>query len=255
MNFIKKLKSLKIFDYIFVLLEIIILGILVLFQIKTLVTCSDLVKYTQLYYPGAKICKIFLIALPLLWIISYFISFIFEDKHEIKDLKNLMVVYVLLGFIANMFTLTMEDYPLINMIIFFVSYLLLGITLMKDLKELVVHAISIILFIALGLVVSSLRTPIGIVACLCASLLLSNLILTILKLINTKDKFYIYILLGVSFALISDLSIGLRTAISNNNLNNVVSMIVWPTYVISLVAFIFGYNIYHQGLEQKEKDK
>ena len=252
MEFFKRLKALNVFDYIFVLIEIIILGIMIIFQIKTITNCSDLVKYAQLYYPGVKICKIFLIGLPFLWIVSYFISHIIDDKHKIFDFKNLMVIYVLLGLIANIFTLAMENYPIINMSIFLGSYLLLGFALIKDSKEIYIHVIALILFLALALVISSLRSPIGIIASLCAGLLVSNLILTIFKYVATKNKYYLYFLIGIAFALISDVSLGLRSVVSNNVLNNIVSFIVWPTYVISLIMLIFGYNIYHQSLDIKE---
>ncbi len=252
MNFLKKLKSLNVFDYIFVLLEVIILVIMFVFQIKTMVDCSDLVKYAHLYYPMVKICRLFVIGLPFLWIIAYFISHIIDDKHKLLDIKNLMVIYILIGLIANIFIFIDDNNSIINMSLFLGSYLLLCVILLKDVKELIIHAISLMLFLAISFFIPSLNNVSGVIASLCFGLLISNLILTIFKYIKTKDKYYLYMLFSILFALISDGCIGLRTILTNTVSNNIFSMIVWPTYVINLILFIFSYNIYHQGLDSKE---
>ena len=103
----KKLKSIISLDLIFIILEVIILFIMIFFQIKTIVTNHDAVKYASLYYPMIDISKIFLIALPTLLILSYFISYI-HDEHQLIDKQNLLVIYLILGLLANIFSIALS---------------------------------------------------------------------------------------------------------------------------------------------------
>lgn len=243
----KKLKSFISLDLFFILLEVIILFIMIFFQIKTIVTNHDAVKYASLYYPMVDISKIFLIALPTLWILSYFFSYVHDD-HQLIDKQNLLVIYLILGLLANIFSIVLSSYPILFLISFLLSYLLICFILLEDKKEILVHLLCLILFFIICLLIPSLRTYVRILSALCFSLLVSNLSLTIYKYIKTKDKYYLYFIFAIIFALISDASLGLRAILSNEIINNIFSFLVWPTYVINLILIIYIYNIHHKKL-------
>ena len=246
----------KIGKYIFLALEMALMITIIVFQTLTITVNDDLVKNTPNIYPIVK----------WLYIISTLLAFIFSlicgiysiKKTHIpaKERTHVLVIYLFVNLIADIFFNTLGT--LAGFIVFIFSYLLIGIMIFRKKYELIIRGVAYVILVALALIIPKARNSLGIIGSIILATLLSNIVILLVQYAKTKDKSILILLISQFLALLSDLSMVGRSQLSNEIASNVFGYIVWITYILAnsliALAYVNKLNILRGKIHEQNQD-
>ena len=174
------------------------------------------------------------------------VSFIFSviifllKRKEGMTLFDLFPIYFLFALVADVF-FSATKFSIVGHICFLICYLVFMVMRKSKFYEYIgIDIIGIIAAIVLIIAKKySVQMNVDIVL---GALLILNCAMMWIKFAKSKDKSLLYLSIGVSLIFISDLTIGLRTALPNSLIGgNVIGLLTWPTYLIGNALFLYYY--------------
>ena len=222
---------------IYLSIEVLLLVALLVLQVIVMVQGHYISDQSVSLWPPIGILKVSLTFISLLTVVLTFI--INRDKGV--SILDLLAVYFTLTVIADIL-FSFSNIVWVAHLLFAITYLLfIFIRKGKWFEIFIPLGVALVSFLILWLAVkmNPLTAPIDSIV---GAALIFNVVMCWYKWNKTKDKFYLYFAIGVTFILVSDLSIAVSSFIKNPMvLSNSILLINWPFYVSGNIFIVCNY--------------
>lgn len=225
---------------IYLSIEVLLLMALLVLQVIVMVQGHYISDQSVSLWPPIGILKVSLTFISLLTVV---LTFIINRDKGVSTL-DLLVVYFTLTVTADIL-FSFSNLVWIAHLLFAITYLLfIFIRKGKWFELFIPLGVALVSFLILWLAVKMNPLTASIDSIVGAALIF-NVVMCWYKWNKTKDKFYLYFAIGVTFILVSDLSIAVSSFIKNSMvLTNSVLLINWPFYVSGNIFIVCNYLLF-----------
>lgn len=181
-----------------------------------------------------------------------FLGYLLYNSRE-RNLDQLMVTYMFFILIGDVF-FSLVRINLVGHIMFTLAYIVMYIYRKPKIYEIITTIIMMIIFMVV-LIIMKKASLMFMIDSVLGAVLISNVIFYFVRYKQDKTKGCLMLGIACTLALVSDVSIALRTIYeARHGLNYFFSLITWPTYILAniLICNEYYYKSIHEHVRKKE---